>query len=148
MARFAGGSEFMDAYNAVASSGLNLGALGAAAQASQSKQRSNAMLQQARLKYAGDKAEVIEAGGDARADMYGAQGDSAFMGNIMGGVRAAGGAIAGGITSGAFNKGPGTGTGPEFGEVGTTGSDMASFGYTPEQDKLFHSGAGIDYGYL
>ena len=46
MARFAAGSEFMDAYNAVASGGMDYNALGSVAQASRSKQRSNAMVQQ------------------------------------------------------------------------------------------------------
>ena len=148
MARFAGGSEFMDAFNAVSGSGLNVGALTAAGQASQSRQRSNAMLQQARLKMAEDKAEVIEATADARAGMYNQAGNQAFSGAITDGLFSAASGIAGGFASGAFNKGPGIGTGAEFGEVGTAGSDMASFGYTPEQDRLFHSGAGIDYGYL
>lgn len=42
-----------------------------------------------------------------------------------------------------FGGGPGIGTGAEFGEVGTSGSDMAAFGYTPAEDLAFHSGAGV-----
>ena len=138
----------MDAFNAVAGSGLNVGALTSAGQLSQARQRANVMNQQLRLKMAEDRAELIEAGADARAGMYNQAGNQAFSGAIFDGVLGAGKAIAGGFASGAFDKGPGIGTGAEFGEVGTAGSDMASFGYTPEQDKLFHSGAGIDYGYL
>ena len=100
MARFAGGSEFMDAFNAVSGSGLNVGALTAAGQASQSRQRSNAMLQQARLKMAEDKAEVIEATADARAGMYGAQADASFNNSIMGGAMSAINTFAGGFGGG------------------------------------------------
>ena len=42
-----------------------------------------------------------------------------------------------------FGGGPGIGKGAEFGEVGTSGSDMAAFGYTPAEDLAFHSGAGV-----
>ena len=35
-----------------------------------------------------------------------------------------------------------------LGDIGTSGSDLSAFGYTPKQDIAFNSGAGIDYGYL
>ena len=47
-----------------------------------------------------------------------------------------------------FGGGPGIGKGAEFGEVGTTGSDLADFGYSAADDIAFHDGTGIDYGYL
>ena len=74
---------------------------------------------------------------EAQAKLGSAQSQASGMSGLMGG-------IAGGIGNMSF----GGGGGSTIGAVGTKGSDMASFGYTPAQDKAFHSGVGIDYGYL
>ena len=92
----------------------------------------------AKIKEAKYQAEGIEAQGAANAAATRAQGMSSMMSGI-----------AGGIGNMSFGGGGGSvGTGAGFGQVGTSGSDMASFGYTPAQDRAFHSGVGIDYGYL
>lgn len=78
---------------------------------------------------------------DAQAFGMAKQADANMFGSIASGVANLGGA--------AFQKfgtgGLGIGKGAAFGEVGTSGSDMASFGYTPEQDRLFNSGVGIEW---
>ena len=74
---------------------------------------------------------------DAQSSLAAAQAQASTM-SMIGNLAGAG--------IGAM-KGMGGG-GAAFGEVGTSGSDMADFGYTPAQDKAFHSGEGIDYGYL
>ena len=74
---------------------------------------------------------------------YSAQADASVFGSAMGALGKIGSAGIGAIPTG----GSGIGTGANFGEVGTSGSDLADFGYTPEQDKAFHNG-GIDYGWL
>ena len=58
------------------------------------------------------------------------------------------GANLAGLAGSFGGGGPGIGTGAEFGEVGTTGSDLADFGYSAADDIAFHDGTGIDYGYL
>ena len=106
MTRFAAGSEFMDAYNAVASGGMDYNALGAVSQASRSRQRSNAMVQQARMKQAEDQAEVIKAGGNAQAGLYNQAGNQGFTQGILGGVLGAGNAIAGSFGGGGSSITP------------------------------------------
>tara|TARA_R100001224_G_scaffold105630_1_gene79516 strand:- start:469 stop:891 length:423 start_codon:yes stop_codon:yes gene_type:complete len=76
---------------------------------------------------------------DARQYAAGQQRQSAMVG---GALDAAAGLASAGIQAGASS---GIGTGADFGEVGTSGSDMADFGYTPEQDRLFNSGVGIEW---
>ena len=133
MARFAGSSEFMDAYNAVADSGLNIGALTGAGQLSQAKQRANAMEQTANLKKAADQAEAIEAGADARADMYSAQGQAAFNESIAGGIQSAVGSIAGGIGGGGGGGGASIGSSVSPQLAGTYSSGLNVAGMTPSQ---------------
>lgn len=91
------------------------------------------------------QAEVLAA--EANADAIAAQGQAAATSTMANDI---GSAISG--FAGTFGKmggfGGGIGRGADFGEVGTSGSDMAAMGYTPEQDRLFNSGEGIDYGYL
>ena len=84
------------------------------------------------------KVEAANITGAAAQSLANAQSQASIMSGI--------GQIAGSAI-GAFGS-SGIGKGAAFGEVGTSGSDMASFGYTPAQDKAFHSGVGIDYGYL
>ena len=110
MTRFAAGSEFMDAYNAVASGGMDYNELGAVSQLSRSRQRSNAMVQKARMKYAEDQADVIKAGGNKQAGLYNEAGNQGFMGGIMSGVLGAGKAIAGGNFGGGFDYAGGPGS--------------------------------------
>ena len=67
---------------------------------------------------------------------------------IAAGIGAAGRAVSGFMSAIPLPGGsPGIGTGSDFGEIGTSGSDLADFGYTPAQDRAFHNG-GIDYGWL
>ena len=88
------------------------------------------------------KVEAANITGAAQAALANAQGQA----SIMSGIGKIGGAFIGaGIDAGAF--GGGIGKGADFGEVGTSGSDLADFGYTPEQDRAYHNG-GIDYGWL
>ena len=113
----------MDAYNAVASGGMDYNALGSVAQASRSKQRSNATVQQARMKQAEDQAEVIKAGGNAQAGMYNQAGNQGFTEGIMGGVLGAGKAIAGSFGGGggggfSYYGGPGSPVGTPLGAGG------------------------------
>lgn len=77
------------------------------------------------------------------AGIAGAQ--AAGNASMMAGLGKVAGSFIGGIPTGGGS--PGIGTGADFGEVGTAGSDLADFGYTPAQDKAFHNG-GIDYGWL
>ena len=100
----------MDAYNAVASGGMDYSALGAVSQASRSKQRSNAMVQKARMKMAEDRAEVIKETAGAQAGMYNQAGNQGFMGGIMSGILGAGNAIAGGDFGGGFSYAGGPGS--------------------------------------
>ena len=88
------------------------------------------------------KVEAANITGAAQSALANAKGQA----SIMSGIGKIGGSFIGaGIDAGAF--GGGIGKGAAFGEVGTSGSDLADFGYTPEQDRAFHSG-GIDYGWL
>ena len=91
---------------------------------------------QAKIKSSGYEAEAIKAGGQARGQSAMFQGLGSMASGIAGGFGARG--------SGS----PGIGTGSGFGEIGTAGSDMADFGYTPAQDIAFNNGTGIDYGWL
>ena len=79
--------------------------------------------------------EAANITGAAQASLANAQGQASIMSGL--------GSIAGSAI-GAFGT-PGIGTGASFGEVGTSGSDMASFGYTPAQDRAFHNGTGIEW---
>ena len=92
------------------------------------------------IKAAGD-VEAAGIVGAARAGLANAQGNAAIMKGIGSIASSAIGAIPTGGGGGSV------GTGSAFGEVGTSGSDMSAFGYTPAQERAFHNG-GIDYGYL
>lgn len=89
--------------------------------------------------------QIKSAGHAARATI--AQGQAAAAGTRAQGFSSMMGSIAGGIGSMDFGS-PGIGTGSAFGEVGTAGSDMSSFGYSAADDIAFNNGTGIDYGWL
>lgn len=86
------------------------------------------------------KNEAAEYIRDAEAFGMAEEADARLFGSIAGAVGKIGGSA---IKGGHF--GSGIGKGADFGEVGTLGSDMYDFDYTPEQDRLFHSGAGIEW---
>ena len=92
------------------------------------------------VKAASHQARGIEAQGAAQAAATEARGFQGMFSGIASGI--------GNMSFGGGSGSPGIGTGANFGEVGTSGSDMADFSYTPAQDAAFNSGAGIDYGYL
>ena len=96
--------------------------------------RENALLNEGRLEAAKLGIAANEAAVPSTGEVIGS--------SLLSGLSGFAGPIASGL------GGSGIGTGADFGQVGTSGSDMASFGYTPAQDKAFHSGVGIDYGYL
>lgn len=76
-----------------------------------------------------------------------------YAGSQMGTASAFGGAMEGigNLAFGAYKGGhlgggggsPGIGTGADFGEVGTSGSDLADFSYTPAEDIAFNNGTGV-----
>ena len=86
---------------------------------------------------------ISEAGKVEAANIVGAAQASLASAQAQGSMFSALGQI-GGAAIGAFGS-PGIGTGASFGQVGTSGSDMASFGYTPAQDRAFHNGTGIEW---
>ena len=81
------------------------------------------------------KVEAANIVGAAQQSLANAQSTAAILGGI--------GDIAG-AAIGKFGS-PGIGKGAAFGEVGTSGSDMASFGYTPAEDIAFNNGTGIEW---
>lgn len=89
---------------------------------------------------------IGEAGQVEAANIVGAaaaqKAQSEMMGSMFSNLGKIGGAAIGQFGGDLF------GGGATYGQVGTSGSDMASFGYTPAQDRAFNSGEGIDYGYL
>ena len=89
------------------------------------------------------EAEVLAA--EANADAIAAQGQAQATASMANSIGSAIGGLAGSFGS---MGGGSIGTGAAFGQAGTAGSDMAAMGYTPQQEALFNSGAGIDYGYL
>ena len=68
--------------------------------------------------------QAAEAMAEAEIAAGRAQGQASMMSGLFDGI----GSLAGGASGkfGGGSKSPGIGTGPAFGEVGTTGSDMAS----------------------
>ena len=83
------------------------------------------------------KVEAANITGAAQTALANAKGQAA----VMSGIGDIAGSFIGAIGSGS----PGIGKGADFGEVGTSGSDMASFGYTPEEDIAFNNGTGIEW---
>ena len=80
---------------------------------------------------------------DARQFAAGQQRQSSM---VNAGIGAATGLLTTGMEHGFnFGSNAGVGTGSAFGEVGTSGSDMSAFGYTPEEDRLFNSGVGVEW---
>ena len=145
--RFAGSKAAVDALGVY--SGYDPSALSQAEQRSRSMQRQYKTVAEALVEETGilNEAKLEAARLGVAAEMAQVPGMGEVIGtSILEGLGNSAGPIAKGLKG--LGKSPGIGKGPEFGEVGTTGSDMAAFGYTPQQDKDFHSGKGIDYGYL
>ena len=89
----------------------------------------------ARIRSAEAQARATAAGAQADASATRAQGMSKMIGSIAGGI--------GKMDFGGPPESPGIGTGAEFGEVGTMGSDMYDFHYTPAEDIAFNDGTGV-----
>ena len=72
-----------------------------------------------------------------------------FAGQQAGNASMFGGAMSGlsSLAFGAYKGGhfDGGGGGAEFGEIGTSGSDLADFGYTPAEDIAFNNGTGVSW---
>ena len=121
-------------YDEIGSQGTVESALGAANTALNNAKAADAVMR--------SEAEVLAA--EANADAIAAQGQAQATASMANSIGSAIGGLAGSFGS----MSPGIGTGAAFGQAGTAGSDMAAMGYTPQQEALFNSGAGIDYGYL
>jgi hypothetical protein len=88
-----------------------------------------------RIRTAEAQARATAAGAAGDASATRSQGMSSMFGSIAGGI--------GSMDFGGGGGSPGIGTGAEFGEVGTMGSDMYDFNYTPAQDIAFNNGTGV-----
>ena len=121
--------------------GPNMGKLVGGAEQINAREKTAGIQAQAQVASSSIYGDATKEAGELIGAAEAAAGRDAMWGSIFNTVGQVGGAAIG-------KFGSGIGKGAEFGEVGTSGSDMAAFGYTPEQDRLFNSGVGIDYGYL
>ena len=139
MARFAG-TQLADYFSTP-----NFTAMGSTSMKGQSMQRNAATKAEGLVHGAGINSMAQVASAGFQADAIKAQGQAAGQSAMWQGISSGISGLAGGF--GAMGGGGG-GAADTFGAVGSKGSDMASFGYTPAQDVAFNSGVGIDYGYL
>ena len=82
--------------------------------------------------------EIAKYGGDA-IRVSGQQ--AGFASGVAGAADAVGSLALGALKGGHL----GGGGGAEYGEIGTSGSDLADFGYTPAEDIAFNNGTGVSW---
>jgi len=126
----------------ISKSGPKMGEVASAAAKLNSFVKKAGVAEQGKTGAMGIEAGSIFAANDINEEASAAAAASAGRQSMINGV----GQIASGFM-GAIPTGGGGG-GAALGEIGSSGSDMADFGYTPEQDIAFNSGEGIDYGWL
>ena len=118
-------------------SGPKMGEVASAAAKLNSFVKKAGVVEEGKTGAMGIEAGSIFAANDINEEAGAAAAASAGRQSMINGV----GAVASGFM-GAIPTGGGGG-GAALGEIGSSGSDMADFGYTPEEDIAFNNGTGI-----
>ena len=125
----------------ISKSGPKMGEVASAAAKLNSFVKRAGVAEQGKTGAMGIEAGSIFAANDINEESAAAAAASAGRQSMINGVGQAAAGFMGAIPTGG-------GGGAALGEIGSSGSDMADFGYTPEQDIAFNNGTGIDYGWL
>ncbi len=123
----------------ISKSGPKMGEVATAAAELNSFVKRAGVIEEGKTGAMGVEAGSIFAANDINEKAGAAAAASAGRQSMINGV----GQIASGFI-GAIPTGGGGG-GAALGEIGSSGSDMADFGYTPEQDFAFNNGTGISW---